>query len=124
MPPLGLSQRHLTGDYSGRPAVVSHGSCLSPVTAWQSVVLEGPLSPAPETVWVLGGFPKATGRLLEAKFLHKLMLKLDYVSRQKTRSEMALHDSALLPLSLLPALHISPQQLWLSAWPSLTSSEQ
>jgi hypothetical protein len=52
-PPSEPSQRHLTGDYSGRPAVVSHGLCLSPVMAWQCPVLSLKVpSLAPETVWV------------------------------------------------------------------------
>lgn len=64
------------------------------------------------------------GRLLEVKFLHQLMLELEYVPWQKTRPEVALHGYALLPLSLLPALQISPLQLWSSAWPPLTGSKQ
>lgn len=82
--PSGPSQRHLTGDYSGHPAVVFHSPCLIPVRPGKVLSLKV-LGLAPEIVRALVGFPQAVCRLLEVKFLHKLMLELEYVSRQRTR---------------------------------------
>lgn len=75
-------------------------------------------------MWALVGCPKATGRLLEVKSLHKLMLELDDVSRQKTRSEVALYDCSSASAACPASLTFAAVALSLAFSLAASSSEQ